>query len=348
MSKRIKWGVIGAGGIARRRTIPEGLVAAENAELMSVYDVDAAVNAEVAKEFGAVAATDIDQLLGGAIDAVYVATPASLHCEHVLAGAKAGKHVLCEKPLGMTVSEATKMIAACQSAGVLLGTTLMLRFHSQVQAVAQMAQQGKLGKLTYGRAQMSCWYPPIEGAWRQARGTGGGGSLMDMGGHCIDIMEMIFGKISKVSCFINNTVHDYESEDSAVTMLFFENGAMATVDNFFCIPDNSSKFVLEVYGSKGGVIGKNIVNQGDQGQMVAFVEASDGDYDAQQEHQPPEGVAVSPPARNTYRGEIEEFSQAIIEKRQPANSAELGLRSQKVLAACYESAESGRAVEIAC
>ncbi|MDD4108710.1 MAG: Gfo/Idh/MocA family oxidoreductase, partial [Prolixibacteraceae bacterium] len=272
MEKKIKWGVIGSGGIARRRTIPEGLTKAVNAELISVYDINAEANNAVAKEFNVKAAENIDQLLKSDIDAVYIASPASMHIAHVEACAKAKKHILCEKPLGLTVEEAESMIKICKEEGVLLGTGLMMRFLAQHQAALQMIRDGKLGKPVYGRAQLSCWYPPIEGAWRQDPALGGGGSLMDMGSHCIDLLEMFFGKIKKISCFINNSVHQYESEDSAVVSLFFENGAMATVDTYFCIPDNSSKNVLELYGSKGSILAKGTIGQGDSGEMTAYLE----------------------------------------------------------------------------
>ena len=346
MAGKVKWGVIGSGGIARRRTIPEGIVAADNGQLVVVYDINTEANAEVAKEFGAKAAGSIDELLQGDIDAVYIATPANLHCQQVLAAAKAGKHILCEKPLGMTIKEAESMIKACKDAGVILGTAFMMRFHTQHQAALKMIQDGKLGKLTYGRAQLSCWYPPIEGAWRQDPVTGGGGSLIDMGGHCIDLLEMLFGKVKKVSCFINCTVHDYKSEDSAVVSLFFENGAMTTVDTFFCIPDNSSKNVLELYGSKGSILANGTIGQGDAGEMVAFLEGQETDYDAQQARTEAGGEVISPEPKNTYQAEVEEIGRAILENDQPYNSAELGLESQKVLAACYESAKTGKAVEV--
>jgi predicted dehydrogenase len=345
MAGKVKWAVIGSGGIARRRTIPEGIVPAENAELVAVYDVNAEANAEVAKEFGAKAVGSLEELLAAEADAVYVATPANVHYEQVLACAKAGKHVLCEKPLGMTVKEAKKMIKACEDAGVVLGTGFMMRFLAQHQALLKMIQDGKLGRLTYGRAQLSCWYPPM-GAWRQDPALGGGGSLMDMGGHCIDLLEMLFGRLSKVSCFINNTVHDYKSEDSATAMLFFENGELATVDTFFCIPDNSSKNVLEVYGSKGSVLAKGTIGQGEAGEMVAYLESDGKEYDAHQARAAGEGESINPEPVNTYKAEIEEFSAAVIEKREPSNSAALGLASQKVLAACYESAKTGKVIEI--
>ena len=346
MASTVRWGVLGSGGIARRRTIPEGIVQAGNRELVAVYDVNPEVNAEVAKEFDVSPAGSLEELLGTEIDAVYVATPANLHCGHVLACAGAGKHVLCEKPLGMTVEEGERMIAACADAGVLLGTAFMMRFHTQHQAALEMIWEGKLGTLTFGRAQLSCWYPPMEGAWRQDPAAGGGGSLIDMGGHCIDLLEMFFGKLVKVSCFANTTVHDYASEDSAVAMLFFESGAIGVVDNLFCVPDNSSKNALELYGSTGSILARNTVGQGDQGEMMAYLEEADAGYDAQQARAEGEGIVIAPEPYNTYRAEIEEFCGAILEGREPQNNAALGLHSQRVLAACYESAKTGRAVEV--
>lgn len=346
MSKKIKWGVIGSGGIARRRTIPEGIIPASNAELMAVYDVNTAVNKEVAEQFGVRAAESIDDLLTADVGAVYIATPANLHYEQVLACTKAKKHMLCEKPLGMTIEETNEMFSACKKAKVELGIAFMMRFQSQHQAALKMIQNGKIGKPVYARAQLSCWYPPVEGAWRQDPRQGGGGSLMDMGGHCIDLLEMFFGKIKQVSCFINNTIHHYKSEDSAVAMLYFENGAIGTVDTFFCIPDNSSKNVLELYGSKGSVLARGTIGQGEVGEMTAFLEEIQIDYNAQQSRQQGDGIKIMPESVNMYKAEIEEFSQAIVDNRQPSNSSEIGIQSQKVLAACYESAKTGKTVAV--
>ncbi|MFH1716978.1 MAG: Gfo/Idh/MocA family oxidoreductase [Planctomycetota bacterium] len=346
MSRKIKWGVIGSGGIARRRTIPEGILNAQNAELSVVFDVNQQVNAEVVKESSGKPAATIDELLKADCDAVYVATPAGVHAEQVRVCADAGKHVLCEKPLGMTITEAEEMIGLCRKRNVKLGCAFMMRFVAQHREALALIKQGRLGRPTYARAQLSCWYPPIEGAWRQDPATGGGGALIDMGGHCIDLLEMFFGRIVKVSCFVNTTVHDYKSEDSATAMLFFENGALGTVDTFFCIPDNSSKNALELYGSKGSILARGTIGQGPAGEMTAFLETDSGDYDAQQARAEAQGIKIDPEPVNTYQAEIEEFSQAIIDGREPAISGESGLRSQKILTACYESARSGRVIEV--
>jgi len=346
MNKRVKWGVIGSGGIAKRRTIPEGLISAQHAELVSVYDINSDANKAVAKEFKAISALNIEELLKSDVKAVYIASPANMHMEHVISCAKAKKHILCEKPLGMTVSEAEKMIRICRNEGVKLGTGLMMRFLSQHKAALKLIRDGRLGKPVYGRAQLSCWYPPMEGAWRQNPVTGGGGSLMDMGSHCIDLLEMFFGKIVTVSCFINNTIHTYKSEDSCIVSLFFENGALATVDTFFCIPDNSSKNMLELYGSKGSIIAKGTIGQGASGDMTAYLEQDQSDYNARQVRDAGIGLSIDPAPVNTYLAEIEEFSCAILENREPANNADLGLRSQILLAACYESSRTRKFVKV--
>ena len=346
MENKIKWGVIGSGGIARRRTIPEGIIPAEHAKLVSVYDINKEVNNAVAKQFNVTAFSRMEDLLNSDIDAVYVASPANMHHDQVIACARARKHILCEKPLGMTTGEAQDMINVCRKENVLLGTGFMMRFLAQHQAALKLIQTGKLGKCVYGRAQLSCWYPPIKGAWRQSPESGGGGSLMDMGSHCIDLLEMFFGKLKSVSCFINNNVHSYKSEDSAIVLLFFENGALGTVDTYFCIPDNSSKNILELYGSKGSIIAKGTIGQGVSGEMIAYLEEEDAGYDALQARSTREGLVINPTPVNTYQTEIEEFSRAILEKREPKNNIEIGLQSQKVLAACYESARTGKVIEV--
>ena len=346
MSKKIKWGVIGSGGIARRRTIPEGFVPANNAHLVSVYGTNAKTSKEVAQQFNAIACDTLESLLKTDIEAVYIASPVHAHISQVLACAKAGKHVLCEKPLGMNVAEAEQMVAACKRARVQFGTAFMMRFQTQHQAGLKLIQEGKLGKPVYARAQLSCWYPPAPKAWRQDPALAGGGALMDLASHCIDLLEMFFGPVEKLSCFINNTIHSYGTEDSAVVLLNFANGALATVDTFFCIQDNSSKNALELYGSQGSLVATGTIGQASQGQMTAYLESPDTAYAAAQNRFAGQGQKISPEPYNIYCAEIEAFSQAVLDKKPNVLNGGIGLRSQKMLAACYESAKKGCAVDV--
>jgi predicted dehydrogenase len=346
MNSQIKWGVIGSGGIARRRTIPDGLIAAQNAQLIAVYDLDSTANAEVAREYKVPAAASVAELLGMGIDAVYIASPPAFHCAQALECSQAGKHVLCEKPLGLDLAEAEGMVAIFEEHQVRLGTAFMMRFHAQHQAALEFIQAGRLGQPVFARAQLSCWYPPITNAWRQDPRQGGGGALMDMGGHCIDLLEMFFGPVHTVSCFTSRTIQAYPVEDSAIASLKFVNGALGVVDTFFCLPDDASQNRLELYGSKGSILASGTIGQGDHGDMRAFHQDQACGYDARQNRNAGATVSLSPAPVNPYRAEIEEFSQAILENREPANHARLGLQSQRVLAAAYESARSGKAIPL--
>ena len=343
---RVAWGVIGSGGIALRRTIPEGIVPAANARLVAVYDVNQEINRQAAERFGARAAANLDELLAADVEAVYVATPVHAHREQVPACARAGKHVLCEKPLGLNVAEAEEMVAACRQAGVLLGTALMMRFHSRHRAALELIRRGRLGQPVYARAQLSCWYPPIEGAWRQDPALGGGGALMDMGGHCLDLLEMFFGPMRRLVCLTARAVHGYAVEDGATVLVEFANGAVGTVDTFFSIPDEASENVLELYGSLGAILARGTIGQGSGGFMVARLRGEQAGYDAQQARAAAGGIEIAPEPVNLYRAEIEEFSRAVREGRPPAVSGEDGLRNQRLLAACYESARTGKMVEV--
>jgi predicted dehydrogenase len=222
----------------------------------------------------------------------------------------------------------------------------MMRFQAQHQAAMQLIRNGQLGKPVFARAQLSCWYPPIVKAWRQDPDLGGGGSLMDMGGHCMDLLEMFFGAVSRVSCLTNNIIHNYPAEDGAVVSLQFANGALGMVDTFFCLPDAASQNRLELYGTLGSILARGTIGQADHGDMVAYLQPGSGDYDAQQERGSDGGLRIDPPPVNPYRAEIEDFSRAILENREPSNHANLGLQSQRVLEACYESALTGKTIPI--
>ncbi|HRO45896.1 Gfo/Idh/MocA family oxidoreductase [Agriterribacter sp.] len=340
-NRKIKWGVIGSGGIAYRKTIPEGIVKAPNAILSTVYDVNEIVNNNVAKEFSALSAKSIEDVVDSDVDAVYIASPPNVHLEHVIACAKKKKHILCEKPLGLTTPEIEQMIKVCEAEGVALGVGLMMRFSMQHREALKAIEQGIIGKPVFGRAQLSCWYPPINGAWRQNLSQSGGGSLMDMGSHCIDLLEMFFGAISSVSCRINNVVHNYGVEDSAVVLLEFANGATAIVDTHFCVPDAASKNMLELYGSQGSIIAKGTIGQSESGEMTIYSESDERGYDANQVRASTGGREINPEPVNTYLAEIQEFGSAILENRKPLNDAAVGLRNHEVVTACYQSAKTG-------
>ena len=344
----VNWGVIGCGGIARRRTIPEGIVLAKNSRLTAVMDANLSVAKEMAKDLK-VKSHDTEKglLSDPEINAIYIATPAYLHVKQAIAALRSGKNVLVEKPLSLTLSDCESLVKESEKQGLKLGVGYMMRFHGFHQQLKTMISEGRIGKPVLGRAQLSCWYPPMEGAWRQNPEQGGGGSLIDMGNHLIDLLEYIFqSPVTEISCFIGNLIQSYSAEDGALTTVRFQNGALGVIDAFFSIPDNSSRNLLEVYGTAGSVLAEGTIGQGPAGTARAFMEKGMKDYEADQERSLSGGVDLKFPLINTYQAEIEEFADAILENRKPVVSGEDGLWSQKLVLAAYESARTGRSIKL--
>lgn len=219
----------------------------------------------------------------------------------------------------------------------------MMPFHGAHQAIRQAVADGKIGKIVYMRAQLSCWYPPIPGAWRQDPAKGGGGSLIDMATHLYDLLEFFNGPISKIVALTGNQVHDYKSEDSSTSLLEFANGTHATVDAFFCVPDESTKTRLEIYGSKGAIFTEGTIGQSQAGTAEIICGLGDAGYDAQQSKdvqrvfQPLEFAEINP-----YTAECAYFADCILKGTAPAvNTGENALRIMDITAKAYESARDG-------
>jgi len=345
----IRWGVIGCGGIADRRTIPEGIIPAAGAEMVAVQDIAEDRLAEVAKKYGVPGYASVEELLADdSVDAVYIATPTFVHHEQTVAAARAGKHVLCEKPLAMTEQECQDSIVVCAEQGVKFGTNFMMRFHACHVAMREIIAAGDLGTPVFGRAELTCWYPPIEGAFRQTQKLGGGGALIDMGNHCIDLLEFLFGaRVERVACFTGHLVQDYETEDTAVATLHFAHGAVGVVDNLFNVPDAAARNMLEVYGSRGSMVTQGTIGQGSTGSISAILEGEMKGYDARQARDA--GAAeqiIEPEVVNMYEAAIDGFCDAIVNDTEPPVSGEDGLWSHKVIDACYESARAGEVVVV--
>jgi predicted dehydrogenase len=344
----IGWGVIGAGGIASRRTIPEGILHARGAKLVALMDIDRERARSASERFGSVPwYTEIEPLLAREdVQAVYVATPTIDHEPQALAAIAAGKHVLVEKPLAITAAEAECIAKAAKRKGVLVGTGFMMRHHGAHRKIKRLIEEGAIGKPVMGRAQLSCWYPPIEGAWRQLPLLAGGGSFIDMGNHCFDLLEMFLDRTTEVHAFTANLVHDYTSEDTAVVTFRFASGAIGIVDNLFNVPDEASKNVLEIYGSEGGIRCEGTIGQ-TPGGTLRLVSARAGGYDARQQRAASKERLIRFPRINTYRAEIEDFTRAIRAGTPPAVPIEDGIWNMRVVDAAYRSARTGRLVRLA-
>jgi len=345
----VKWGVIGAGGIADRRTIPEGLVPSKKCDLVAVMDVDEGRAKAVAEKHQVPNAyTTLDDILDSPeVEAVYIATPVFWHEEQVIAAANAGKHVLVEKPMAMTLAGGETMVKACQDNGVKFMAGYMMRFHAHHQRLKAMIDAGDLGQPVFGRAQLTCWYPEIPGAWRQNPELSGGGAFMDMGTHCLDLLEMFLGRVKRVSAFMSTLTFGYPVEDTATVLVEFESGAQGIVDVNFNIPDAASQYVLEVRGTKGLVLADHTIGQDAGGNMVAYLPQDIGGYDAAQVH---EGESIARPVTvepvNTYQAEVEHFTDCIERDLEPVTGAETALHALRLTLLVYEAARTGQVLDV--
>lgn len=334
---KVKWGVIGCGGIADRRTLP-GMMLAENAELVAVMDtnLDAAIRCKD-KYHAKYAFNRAEDLLAlDEIQAVYIASPVFCHKDQCALAAKAKKHILLEKPMGLTTTEASEIAALCKEEGVLLGVAFMMRFHSYHQKMKELIQSGALGEIVSARAQFTCWYPEMEHCWRQDRTLSGGGAMLDMAIHAIDLIRYITDlEITEATGFTGNQIFKYDADDAGIGVYKLENGALCVVEAAFNIPDDISVSKLELYGTKGCIIAKGTLSQEEGGTVEVLTIDEAGGYDAQQNRSTVTPIPLSVTFGNMYTKEIEGFGRAVLGEGKIPVTAEDAIQSQKAIEDVY-------------
>ncbi len=336
--KKLKWGVIGAGGIARMRTIP-GLALAQNAELAAVMDPKPDMAGSLAQTYGGRAYTSAAELMQDPqVEAVYIASPVYAHEEQVLMALAAGLPVLVEKPAGRTVAECLTMQSAARQAGVPVGVGFMMRFHTFHQQIRQLIQSGALGQVVSARAQQIFWYPAMENCWRQEKRLSGGGALMDVGIHNIDLIEYITGsRTRRVTGFTNTRTFSYDVDDMCNLLLQLENGAVAYIDGAFNAHSAPGGNLLEVYGTRGTILVQGSIGQVEQGRALTLsidAEGRRGSYTLREDF------------TNLYQKEIEAFSEAVLKGTEPPVTLADGIWVQKVAEAAYQAQAEGRVVAV--
>src|SRR5437588_7976484 len=228
MGSMLNWLVIGIGDITTRRVIP-AIQAEPRSNLYGVVTRD--------KRRGEPFAENVWDNLGDAlrdpnIQAVYVATPVSLHAPQTIASLKAGKHVLCEKPVAMNYSQASEMVRVAREAGKALGVAYYRRMYPKVQRARQLIEQGAIGRPVFAEANHHS-PSPAQGefrAWLLDPKLAGGGPLFDVASHRIDVFNYLFGKPRRVVAQVSNLVHPWPVEDNASVLIEYENGVRGIVD----------------------------------------------------------------------------------------------------------------------
>lgn len=346
--KKVRFGIIGAGGIADRRTLP-GMMLAKNVEVTAVMEVNAELAEKLRAKYSAkYAYTDAEELVKNPeVDAVYIASPVVFHCKQAMLAADYGKHILIEKPISMDIEEGEKLLEYCENKGVKVAAGFMMRFGAHVMNMKKAVEEGKIGQIVSGYSQFTLWLPQDAGNWRLVKAKSGGGSLMDMGVHCIDLIEYITGsRIVEVGAFNDTVVFDYDVEDSSTVILKLDNGAQCVVQTNFNIPDEVAKWRLEFFGTKGRLMGSNVIGQNDGGTLTGIFMNNVPGYDAQQDHVDTKGVEIEGDFGNMYTREVESFADSILNDKPLVVPATDALHVQKVIAAAYKSSEESKLIKM--
>lgn len=346
---KIRWGVIGAGGIADRRTLP-GMMDCAEAELIAVMEINPELAESLRKKYGAKRAYVSDEALlqDPEIDAVYIASPVVLHARQAMMAADYGKHILIEKPLALTSDEGRRVIEYCDSKKVRIAAGFMMRFGTCIQQMREAYLAGKIGQLVSIYTQFTCWYPDMPGNWRQKKSTGGGGALTDMGVHLIDLIQFVTdSKVARVAAFNDTQTFSYEVEDASSLILKLENGTQCCLQTNFNIPDPAAKWRFEMFGTRGHLLGDTVIGQVDTGEVEAMYVDGVGGYDAQQNNdQRAQSERLSGEYGNLYTREIRSFCRSILTGEPLIADARGAVEVQRVIEAAYQSGEEGRVIDL--
>ena len=332
---KIRWCVIGAGGIADRRTIP-AILQDENNELVALMDKVGSVAQKLGEKYNVPYYTDEESMLKNhKCDAVYIGTPVMCHYEQAMTALKYGANVFIEKPICLNAEDGKKLVDEFKKANKLIFVGYMMKYHNLHEKAKRIIKKGGIGQVTNVRLQFSCWYPDIEGAWRQKKALGGGGSIMDLGVHCIELAEFVLNEeIESVKAFFNTQTFSYEVEDSGVVIFRTKSGTLGHIDVNFNIPDNASESKMEIYGSKGYIICKGTLGQEEAG-TLSYLYSPQGDYVAQQNRTVDKPKKYKGGKANLYLKQVSHFTKLLNKGKNEYKWANRAVQVQKVIDAIY-------------
>ena len=330
----------------------DGMMLAENAELIAVMDINAEQVEKIRQKYGAKRGytKEEDLLADPEVDAVYIATPIVLHAKQAKLAADYGKDILIEKPLAMTSDEGQAVIDYCERKGVKIAAGFMMRFGSHVMSMKKAIAEGKIGTVVSGYSQFTLWLPYEPGNWRQCKAKAGGGAMMDLSVHTIDLMEYITGmRVTEVASMNEKIAFpepQYDVEDTSTILMRMENGAQCVVQSNFNIPDEASKWRVEFFGTKGRLLGDTMIGQIDGGKLNAVFIDKNVAYSAEQTHADDAGIEIPGDFGNMYTREIESFSDSILNNKPLVVPASDAVHVQRIMEKAYASGEELKILKI--
>ena len=344
MSQTVRFALIGTGNISGIHA--EAIRDIPGAELTAAYSL-AGMDAFCAK-WGCAPTASLEALLARTdVDAVCITTPSGMHGEPAIAALQAGKHVLCEKPIEITVEKIDAMLAAAAESGCILSAVFQSRFGEGALTVKKAVDEGRFGRLTLCSAYIK-WFRTQayydSGAWRGTWEIDGGGALMNQGVHAIDLLTWFAGVPCEVKAHMATLAHERIAvEDTAVAALKFPSGALGVVEGATSAYPGWNKRV-ELSGDKDSVILED-----DEIKFWQFEEERPEDAKIRSGGGANiGGGAANPLAISTegHRRQIEDLCNAIREKRQPAIGGRDARNAVAVIRAIYKSAQTGETVAV--
>jgi predicted dehydrogenase len=342
--------VVGCGMISRFHA--KALAEVPNARMVAAMDSEPARARKFADELGLgdAAYTELAPMLARKdVDIVIVATPSGAHMDPAVAAANAGKHVVVEKPLEVTVERCDRIIEACDRNGVKLCTIFPSRFADSNRTLKAAVDAGRFGRLTLGETTCKWWRSQAyydQGGWRGTWALDGGGALMNQAIHNVDLLLWMMGPATHVTAFTATLAHErIEVEDTAVACLRFKNGALGVIEATTSVFPGYPK-TIAIHGDRGSALIEqedvlrwefNPDTPEDKGVKERFaskVGASGGSSD-------PSAISHVYHAR-----QLTDFVQALDSGRRPLVDGREGRRAVETIIAIYRSAQTGRPVEL--
>lgn len=329
----IRWALIGASTIA-----DEWMVNAIRSQPDGTIETIVSGSADRAREFAqkhgiASFSTDLDAVLADpAIDAVYISSTNEKHLPQVLAAAKAGKHVLCEKPLALAPDEAARMIEACATHQVVLGTNHHLRCAAAHRKMRELVQSGALGTPLYARVFHAVSLPPHLRGWRIERPDAGGGVILDISVHDVDTLRFVLDDepVEVSAMTATGTMGTAGLADGVMGIIRFKKGVLAQIHDSFTVPYAPTG--LEIHGSEGSLFARDVMTQRAVGEVE--LRTANGTQSIDIAH------------GDLYVTSVAQFHRAIRNGEGPAASGVDGYRSLVAALALAKSAETGERVAV--
>jgi len=326
--EKLRWLLVGTGDIANKRVAP-AIKSEPRSELYAVMDISKERADEFVKHHPAKVYTDFEKAISDeTVDAVYIATPVFLHNEQSIKALRAGKNVLCEKPLALNVEEANEIVKVAADTDKKFGVSYFRRFYPRYRMAQEMLKKGEFGQIILVRMTYFSWFNPSRDDpkyWRVIPEKSGGGPISDMGTHMIDVLVGLFDIPKSIYAKVDTLTHSYKVEDSSSIIMKLKNSAHVVATFNWNSKTWSHEF--EIVGTEAKVKwhpydGPKILKT--VGRQISEIDM--------------------PNYSNVHYPLIEDFVSSIFKGREPLVTAEEPLKTTRVVDAIYESANKNKEV----